>query len=149
MTRKLTILLAALALAAFGLTACGGDDDETTSDSAAATETTEAPADETAEAPSGGSGGSLAISADAGGALAFDTTEATADAGTVEITFDNPSTTPHDLKIEGPDGDLGGTEVITESSAEASVELEPGDYTFYCSVDSHRDAGMEGTLTVE
>lgn len=152
MTRKLTVLLAALALAValpLGLAACGGDDEETTSD--AATTETEAPAEETGatEEPSGTSSGSLEVGADPGGALAYDTAEATTSSGAVNITFDNPTTTPHDLRIEGPDGEVGGTDVITESSAETSVDLEPGTYTFYCSVDGHRDAGMEGTLTVE
>ena len=29
------------------------------------------------------------------------------------------------------------------------MTLEPGEYEFYCAVDGHKDAGMEGTLTVE
>jgi plastocyanin len=149
MYRKLTVLLAVLALAVFGLAACGDDDEDTGADTAATTEeavTEEAPADDEA---GGGGSDTFAISADAGGALAYDTTDATVGAGTVTIDFDNPSSVPHDVVIEGPDGDIGGTEVITDSSAEATVELEPGSYTFYCSVSGHREAGMEGTLEVE
>jgi plastocyanin len=149
MTRKLTVLFAALALAAFGFTACGGDDEDSGSDTVATTEETAEAPEETSADSGGSAGASVDISADAGGELAYDTNEATAAAGTVAINFTNPSTTPHDVRIEGPDGDLGGTDVITDSSADATVDLDAGDYTFYCSVDSHREAGMEGTLTVE
>ena len=29
------------------------------------------------------------------------------------------------------------------------VTLKPGTYTFYCSVDAHRQGGMQGKLTVK
>ena len=43
---------------------------------------------------------------------------------------------------------LGETATISGKKATASVTLKPGKYTFYCSVDSHRQAGMQGTLIV-
>ena len=66
------------------------------------------------------------------------------------IDFENPAPTDHDVVVEDADGnELARTDTISGSSATATAELEPGAYTFYCSVDSHREAGMEGTLTVE
>ena len=63
------------------------------------------------------------------------------------IDFTNMSSLPHDVTIEG-NGASGGTDVITGSSTSTTIDLQPGTYTFFCSVDGHRDAGMEGTLTV-
>lgn len=152
--KKVAALLA-LALAAFALVACGDDDDDggatTTSDNGAAT--TEAGGGEKAggggEQAGGGEAGALKFEADPSGALAFTTTEASTGAGKVTVEFNNPQAAPHDVAIEDPSGKtVGQTDVITESSASTTVDLKSGDYTFYCSVPGHREAGMEGTLTV-
>jgi plastocyanin len=141
------VFLAVLALAAFGLAACGGDDDEAT-DEAPVVEETEPEATE--EEAATGEGASIEIEADPDGTLAYTTGEISTEAGEVTIDFDNPSSVPHDVRIEDEDGnDLGGTSVITDDSESATVSLEPGTYTYYCSVAGHREAGMEDTLVVE
>ena len=142
MSKKLSIALAITAIAPFGLIACGDDDEESPDDSAATTEET------TTDSSSGG-GSSISITAAADGSFAYDETSAEAEAGEVTIEFDNPASLGHDVHIEGPDGDLGGTDVISEDTTTATVELEAGDYTFFCSVPGHREGGMEGDLTVE
>jgi len=129
--------------------ACGGDEEEPAAPPAAteaATEApTEAPTEAATEAAAGGA--KLAIAADPDGAKKFTETELTADAGQVEIDFSNPSQVPHAVDIEGVDGAV--TETVTGADAPpVTVDLKPGEYTFYCPVGDHRQAGMEGKLTV-
>jgi len=137
--KKLSIALAITAIVPFGLVACGDDDDEASSGGSEEAETSS----------SSGGGSAVAISAVPDGSFAYEQDSAEAEAGSVTIEFENPATLGHDVQIEGESGDLGGTDVISEDSTTADVELEPGEYTFYCSVAGHREGGMEGELTVE
>jgi len=82
-------------------------------------------------------------------ALAFDTTELEAKAGEVTIDFKNPSAIPHNVVIEENGKELAGFEPISEGEESETADLKAGTYTFYCSVPGHREAGMEGTLTVK
>jgi plastocyanin len=142
--KKLVVVLCLLALPSFGLVACGDDDEETTA------QTTEETTATDPGAGGGGGGGTFAVAADPDGALAFTEDSASVPAGEVTVEFDNPAATAHDVVIEDAGGEeLIATDVISQDTTSASGELEPGEYTFYCSVDNHRDAGMEGTLTVE
>lgn len=146
--RKLVPLIVVLAVAVLGVAACGGDDDDATAEQTA---TEAAPEEEPAPAPEA-TGSTVAVSADPGGLLAFDTEAlaATAENGQVTIDFTNPVTTLHDVRVEDSSGsDVGGTDIFSEGEESATLDLEPGEYTFFCSVGGHREAGMEGTLTVE
>jgi plastocyanin len=95
-----------------------------------------------------GPGGKLEVVANES-ALAYEESSLETESGEVEIDFNNPSPIGHDVKIEKDGTEVGGTEVIAEGEESATVELEPGDYVFYCSVPGHREAGMEGPLTVK
>lgn len=142
---KLAFLLA-LILSAFAIVACGDSDSDTTSDTAPTTTTEE----KTEEEGGGGGSAELSFEADPSGNLAFTTDSATAKAGKVTVQFTNQSSVPHDVAIEDEGGEtVGQTETLAEGEDSTSVNLKPGEYTFYCSVPGHREAGMEGTLTVE
>ncbi|HVO55373.1 MAG TPA: plastocyanin/azurin family copper-binding protein [Solirubrobacterales bacterium] len=96
-----------------------------------------------------GPGGTLEI-ASVDDELKFDVTELESKPGKVTIDFKNGSGIPHNVQIESEAGEvLGGTETVSESEAEATVELPPGNYKFFCSIPGHRQAGMEGTLVVK
>ena len=110
---------------------------------AAATGGTAAPATRPAAAAP------LALAADPSGALKYDKKALSAKAGKVTIAFTNASQVGHDVTIAKGPTKLAGTNVITNSKASVSVSLKPGAYVFYCSVPGHRQAGMEGTLTVQ
>ena len=110
--KKLLLLLAVVALSAFGLAACGGDDDDDGGETtAAATTTTDTGA---ATGGGGGAGGTVQISAAADGSLAYDQTEVSAPAGPVTIDFDNPASLSHDVAVEDSSGqELGKTDLIS------------------------------------
>ena len=136
MTRRALPLLLVLAASVLALSACGGGGSSSSTTPAAT------------GGGGGGGGSTVQISADPSGALKFEQTDVSATAGSITIDFTNMSSLPHDVRIEG-NGASGGTDQITNSTTSATVDLEPGTYTFFCSVDGHRAAGMEGTLTVK
>jgi plastocyanin len=143
MNRTRWMLVVGLLVAALTVAACGGDDDESSSSGSEAT-ATETPA---ATEASGGAGETLSLAAPADGALKFDKTELQAKAGKVTIDFDNPSSVPHAVEIEG-NGVEEETETVTKDKASVTVDLKAGTYDFYCPVGNHRAEGMEGKLTV-
>jgi plastocyanin len=149
--KKLAALLV-LALASAALVACGGSDNTTTTSTSGGGETSGGGAAESGKEAGGGAGGesTLAFEADPNGELAFTATEATAEAGKVTVDFKNPQSLTHDVAIDDSSGKtLGKTEEIGQGETSTTVDLKPGTYTFYCSVPGHREAGMEGTLTVK
>lgn len=160
---KKLIALFALLLAAVALVACGGGsstNEETGAVAGAAQEAeekaeeageeAEGKAEEVEKEAEGASGGTVKVEADPSGNLAFTSEKITAKAGKDTIDFTNESPVPHDVVIEDENGkELGGTEITSEGTETAEVELKPGTYTFFCSVPGHREAGMEGTLTVK
>jgi plastocyanin len=95
-----------------------------------------------------GPGGTLKLAADPTD-IAFDTTTLTSKPGKVTIDFTNPAAIEHDVAVERDGEELGVSETITEGKTSLTVELEPGAYTFLCTVPGHAEAGMEGTLTVK
>lgn len=101
--------------------------------------------------------GALLLPADPSGALAFvspsdenpgKVSEATASAG--ELTFRSPNESPieHNIAVRNGIEELGPV-VGTGGVSEFTVSLDPGEYTFFCSVPGHEEGGMVGQLTVE
>ena len=138
--RWLTLIAAVAVLALAG---CGGGDKESTSTPAATA--TDTPASSSA---SGGGAETIKLSADPD-ALKFDKSALTAKAGKVTLSMANPSGLPHAVSIEGNGVDVDGKTVQKGGTSTATADLKAGTYDFFCPVDGHRAAGMEGKLTVK
>jgi mono/diheme cytochrome c family protein len=82
--------------------------------------------------------------------LAYVTNAATAEPGPVTVRSPNPSGTPHNIALEGPGVSNAIGEVVTGGGvSEVEATLRRGEYQFFCTVEGHREGGMEGTLTVK
>ena len=86
--------------------------------------------------------------ADPSGAPAFTPKTATVKSGTVTIRFVNASTAEHNVAVAQGSRVLGRSPTINGADTDLKVDLRPGEYEYYCEIDGHRAAGMEGVLTV-
>lgn len=136
MARLLGPALVMLALVVAG---CGGDDDD---------EASPPPPPPPAVTNGTGEATTLENPADASGALKFQKDSLTAPAGEITLVMENPSSVEHNIAVKDGDTDEKGEIVGQGETSEVTVNLEAGEYTFYCSVPGHEAAGMEGTLTV-
>lgn len=157
MRRTLTLTFSVLALAGL-LSACGSDDDTTDAGLGSSPETTAN--DDNGEGAAHGEmndgemdhGTNTPVAPGArpvelsGSSYEYDPAEITIQAGEDMAIVLTATDIEHDFTIDGLD-----THVSAEAGETAEGGLradEPGTYTFYCSVEGHREAGMEGTLTV-
>lgn len=153
--KKALLVALAMAIAALGLVACGGDDDTTSGGAETQAESTTESGGETSgggEAEGGSAGSATVVDFETpeGSELAYTTKEASAKAGADTINFTNVQSIPHDVAIEDEGGEtVAQTEVISEGSDSTKANLKAGTYTFFCTIPGHREAGMEGTLTVK
>jgi plastocyanin len=92
----------------------------------------------------------LDVSSPADGGLVFDPDGLTAKPGNITITYDNPSPVAHSIAVATANGNvLGEVQPFTDSKESVDLSnLAPGKYVFYCTVPGHREAGMQGNLTV-
>ena len=104
-----------------------------------------AQAEGTAEAE----GGVLEIPAQPDGSTAYEFADAEAPAGALTLRSPNESSVDHNIAVDGGGVDEKGPVVKDGGVSEIKVDLEPGEYSFYCSVEGHREGGMEGKLTVK
>jgi plastocyanin len=93
--------------------------------------------------------GTLTIPADPNGSTAYQFANAEAKPGQVTVRSPNESSIDHDIALVDNGVNEKGEVVKDGGVSEFQVSLKPGEYTFYCSVDGHRQAGMEGKLTVK
>jgi uncharacterized cupredoxin-like copper-binding protein len=86
------------------------------------------------------------VTVDAGN-LYFKPDQITVPAGIVQFTMVNVQSGIHTFLIKGVSGYM--LEVSGKGSTDTGkVELEPGEYVFYCNIPGHEQAGMKGKLTV-
>ena len=93
--------------------------------------------------------GVLEIPAAPGGQLAYVTDKASAPPGPLRIDSPNESSVDHNIALELESGDEIGEVVKDGGVSTIEVDVDPGTYTYFCSVPGHREGGMVGELTVE
>lgn len=130
-------LVAAAAAAAFALTACGSTSGAPTGGASPTSAST------TSAAPQGTPVSVVEKE------FSISLTPATLAAGTYSFTVHNEGSFAHNLNIQGPGVSQQASATVSPGqSAVLTVTLQKGSYELWCSVDSHKDRGMDLTLSV-
>jgi mono/diheme cytochrome c family protein len=90
--------------------------------------------------------GVIQIPADPTGQLAYLTKLGTGTSGSITIESPNKASIVHDIVI---DGKGAGKQVSGGKVSKFNANFTPGKYTYYCSVPGHRQAGMQGVITIK
>jgi plastocyanin len=151
MKRATTLFTTGLAVVA--IAACGSSSHKSAS---APSPTTSTPSTSTSNPPAAGGssatspeGHTVAIEADPSGQLRFMQSTVAARAGKTTIDFTNKAPLAHNVVlVDSSNRLLGQTPTFEGESKSFTVTLTRGTYTYYCSVPGHRQAGMQGTLSV-
>jgi plastocyanin len=125
-------LALAVALCAWLLASCGGDDDERQSGRTATV----------------AAGRELRVAAHE---YSFDPANVVVLRGRarLRVTLDNKGSLAHNLKLVQGEQEVGGTPTFPGGrSRSATVELGPGSYEMICTVGNHAELGMTGKLEV-
>ena len=94
-------------------------------------------------------GGKVEIPADPNGSLAYQFADAVAPPGQLEVDSPNKSSIDHNISVEGAGVREVGEIVKNGGVSKVNLDLKAGEYEFFCTVAGHREAGMEGKLTVK
>ena len=143
--------LAVLAVALAALTACGSDDggDAAAPTSAAAPSSSPQETAPGTDAPAPADAGQGQTVTATEGEMYIEVDSDALSAGSYTIEVVNEGSATHDFVVERDGDDVAATDTIAPgASATLEVDLEPGEYVFYCSVGNHRSMGMEVTVTV-
>jgi uncharacterized cupredoxin-like copper-binding protein len=114
----------------------------------AAAETTAASEAEPPPPPAAGGGPTTLENPADPSQLRFSKSTLEARAGRITLVMENPAPIEHNIAVRGEGVDEQGEVVGQGKESRVTVDLEAGEYEFYCSVPGHEQAGMKGTLTV-
>jgi uncharacterized cupredoxin-like copper-binding protein len=142
--RRFAALFVIGAAIAVPVAGCGGssNDNSTSADTGGATQAS------TTGGAAGGGGQTVNMTAVD---YKFNPSDTSVKSGNVTFNLKNDGQVSHSLEIEdvnGQDQEIEG-DVSPGQSGTLKVNLPPGKYEFYCPVDSHKQMGMTGEITVK
>lgn len=141
-----TFLLALVMTSGLLLAACGGTDDSSDTAGTATTEAGGGHEDGEHSEASPVADGAREIEV-IGSSFKFEPGDITVTAGEDVAIVLSSTDLLHDFTVDGLDVHVAAD--TGETVAGGLRADEPGQYTYYCTIAGHREAGMEGTLIVE